>query len=597
MWLIRLSHELGRPVTTAPAVKAYLDQQAKPSQELLLMAGDNAFLAGQYLAAVARYKAALAMPGGGAGPSAAAAKLYHLLIDFRGDAEDAYAIMRQHGQRLRQDVTAQRYDAWFLEEAGRRGDWAAHAQRLVAVFNDKLPLAEERWYYWGELDRLLNAVTRADKDQVGAALSVLSLGPLIRDCPARAARARFLGQYLTFKAAWLEQRSPESGVRSPESGVRSPGSAAASTPDSELGTPNSFAPVAKAGLDYLQVAPTADTLIDILSSFAGGGGGFNLPLWRVLDEPKRQFFVAALEKLPDAERRLLAQWKPEGATGRGQCVLPLCASAAQWADLAARQKYPALFRTEGFAADFDLADPLTPALCQKLSGAFKGVPTRFAARVNALAAAGAGKDFTPLAAHWVNQESWHLDAAEVYRLLKEDLWPAFQRQFGVRSAESGVPGADVTGGTPHSWDKFLPRFGAEYLARTPLGLLDPDATREYLVALWEQAGDAPAEKLALLQPRRRRRARPTSRRSASWRRRCGPRLTRRARQARCARSSPPRRWPCATGPRANTRCWPGSSSPWSGTARPRRRRWARPSSSGLCGAGTSPRCWNSRSRW
>ena len=59
-----------------------------------------------------------------------------LLINYLGDPEAAYLFMREDGGRLRKFGRAKQFDAWFLRKAQERGDWAAMARWLTAIYRD-----------------------------------------------------------------------------------------------------------------------------------------------------------------------------------------------------------------------------------------------------------------------------------------------------------------------------------------------------------------------------------------------------------------------------------------------------------------------------
>jgi tetratricopeptide (TPR) repeat protein len=451
--LLRLGRKLGKPNAAFQGARAHLERNVSPRPELLRLAAENAFHAGQFQTAILRAKAYLQAAPASPEASEVAALLYHTLLDFRNDAEGAYQAVRLQGAKFRQSPAARKLDAWFLEEAARRRDFAAHAERLGLIFSEKLPLEQERWHYWPELDRLLDEAARCGKEVLETGPQLLRLAALIRGNPLRAARARFLAQNLIFKAE------------------------SAGKPETEQAP--SFKAVGDAAMQYVEAAPTAGTLTEVLCVLAGGAPGFNPKEWQVLEHFKRRVFVAALPKLPAAEHKLLAPWRADG-----RAVLPLCAGVGEWAELAG--SCPELFKAPAFARDFEPpGKPDDLAQYKKLSAALKGAPSLYAAKVNALAAA---PDLPACARHLAEKEAWHLEFSEVYRLLSSEVWPAIR---DLPRAEKDKLPADY-------WDKFLAAFGAEHVARSPVALFDAEAVRDYLLAAWRRTGDAPQEKAAFL---------------------------------------------------------------------------------------------------
>tara|TARA_B110000879_G_scaffold116820_1_gene155434 strand:- start:62929 stop:70332 length:7404 start_codon:yes stop_codon:yes gene_type:complete len=122
-------------------VKPWLTANPSNSQKLLFQAGQAADFAGKWPEAVSFYRKLLkeksldARIGGVAVDS-----VYRLLINSMNEPESAYLLMREDGDRLRSYGRAKQYDSWYMEQALKRNDLIAIANRLSAVYNTSDPV-------------------------------------------------------------------------------------------------------------------------------------------------------------------------------------------------------------------------------------------------------------------------------------------------------------------------------------------------------------------------------------------------------------------------------------------------------------------------
>jgi len=122
-------------------VKPWLTANPSNSQKLLFQAGQAADFAGKWPEAVSFYRKLLkeksldARMGGVAVDS-----VYRLLINSMNEPESAYLLMREDGDRLRSYGRAKQYDSWYMEQALKRNDLIAIANRLSAVYNTSDPV-------------------------------------------------------------------------------------------------------------------------------------------------------------------------------------------------------------------------------------------------------------------------------------------------------------------------------------------------------------------------------------------------------------------------------------------------------------------------
>ncbi|KKL51914.1 hypothetical protein LCGC14_2290730 [marine sediment metagenome] len=281
--LLALGKKLGRPYTASLAVKGYLSHRATPSAALLLAAAENALWVGDYRAAAARYKSFLRANGSGALAGDTAGVLYSILIDLLGDSDDAYRFMTQYGANLRTTPPARRFDGWYVRQARSRADHANMARMLALIFAQKMPIEQERLFFWEHLDWLLAEISRAAPDQYAALPHARKLAGLIRNSKRRTILANLYVANLAFKAGSAGK------------------DAAALTKD--------FAQVTKAAQAYFNAFPSAQTLQDIVYTFAGGAGVFSESTWAVQREAKGALFVGAFGRLGDADRRKVLSWQ------------------------------------------------------------------------------------------------------------------------------------------------------------------------------------------------------------------------------------------------------------------------------------------------
>jgi hypothetical protein len=111
--LVNAARDLGRPYAANIAIKTWLARTPNPSPAAMLAAAENAALSGDLKTAASRYKLYLAAAPADETRSRAAARLFALLIDDLGNADDAYTFMTRQGADLRQSAEARKYDLWF----------------------------------------------------------------------------------------------------------------------------------------------------------------------------------------------------------------------------------------------------------------------------------------------------------------------------------------------------------------------------------------------------------------------------------------------------------------------------------------------------
>ena len=410
---LQQAKDLSRPYTAAVAAKAYFAQNLSVPAPLLRAAAENAALAGDFRTAASRYKQFLRVAPASVETSEAAAQLYQIQVDFLGATDDAYRFMDELGDNLRQSVAAKKFDRWFLTTARDRKQPAALARRLALVLADQMPVDLERFYYWEFLDYLISELSVPRSELADALPAYQRISPLLRNSPRVQARFQF---YVALLAAKV---------------------------NSNGGQEKDFAAVGTAARAYLDAAPTGDVFREINTAFANARFADNVANRMIA--LRGEIFFYAFQKFSGPER---ASFMARADVAGG------LASPAQWTDLAVQ--YPAVFRQSPSSANLPFAATNDAALLKKQAEALHGVPGARAALVNTLAAGDAR------GAWLIQQESWHLSAAELYDLF--------------RSLPSEA--------TPRQQLKF----GVEQTSQSPLAFFNTDAARDYITAAW-RTGD------------------------------------------------------------------------------------------------------------
>src|SRR6185369_6184728 len=102
--LLEQARTQNRPLAATAAMKAYLTRHPGTKGDLLLKAAEVAQLAGDYRAAVTRYKSYLEAPAGATEAAHAAAQIDMILIDFLRQDEEAYQFMRSADEQTWQSA-------------------------------------------------------------------------------------------------------------------------------------------------------------------------------------------------------------------------------------------------------------------------------------------------------------------------------------------------------------------------------------------------------------------------------------------------------------------------------------------------------------
>lgn len=427
------ARELGYSYPAAAAVKSFSAMHPTLSPQLQVMTAENALLAGDFRAAVTRYKSYLAAAPADMASSDLVARMLIILIDYLDAEGEAYAFMSAEGAQFRQSENARKFDLWFLDVAQRKGDVLAAAKRLVPLFSEKMPVEQEKFFYWDYLDWAMVTVRRPTETLYPVAPILANILSLLRADNRTLLKYRFYLANLDFKAANAGKAREEAET--------------------------AFVAVLSAAKTCFDASPRAETLQDIEDVFSSG---FQDAEWQFCQKAKREFFTQAFARVPDEDRVALIRWMPGNAT--------YLATPEQWESLCLA--YPAAFARAGLF----IYPRSNPEVFRKQAPFLADVATPYAAVVKALAA---GTDLETCARYLLEKESWYLQINQYYTLVATELWPSFQ---GFTRPETGkLP--------PDYYSKFLAKFGSETLMKSPV-LMDTNAAAAFVMAAWESGDKA-----------------------------------------------------------------------------------------------------------
>lgn len=374
--LLNEGRDLGRPHPVSGIARSFLSRNPNPAPAVLRLAAQNAMLAGDYRLAASRYKQYFRTAPVSADSSQAAAELLLLLTDYTKQVDDAFTANADYGDKYRQSPQVKQYDGWFLERCWERRATGAQAKRLASIFAEKLPLEQERYAYWHHLDRLVERLNSVIADNTDAILPGRAIIPLIREDPVRATRLGFFIDNLAFHAT---RAGKETAVLARE-----------------------FEPVLVAAKAYLDQAPTAASLRDIMAAFGGGPDRADEAVWKTLSDKKQEFFVTyAFSKLPQEEQISFLNWNWWAMPSR-------LATPEQWIVLGS--KHPQAFRqAQGTPRLPWITQTTNAALYKAQAGFLADAPFDAAAVISALAA---GNDVNASVQHLLTQSAWYMSFAD-----------------------------------------------------------------------------------------------------------------------------------------------------------------------------------------
>lgn len=458
MELMDMADDEGRSYAASVAVKGYLSFHVRPDAKLLSKAALTAERAGDYRGAVARYKSLLEISPDNAAAAQDAGRLFTLLIDVLEMPDDAYGLMRRNPGKFRKDPLGTRYDAWFLDQAARRGDQVASAQRIAAAMSQKMPLELERLHYWDHMDRLFSELAAAKQAQFEAISPAKQIVGLIREDPRRKARADFY-------VANLEYFSNSSGK-------------------DEKVLSSQYSAVIDAAKKYFDADKSVRTLKDVYRVLYGGHGQWNPDRVEMHRDQMGRFLEHALAGLSPQQRSAVLNWED-----RDREWVDLMADPATWTRLGAADA--GFYKSAPAAANIPFAFDLgSLAEYQKSTAFLDGVPSYRAAGVNAMAAAAGKKGdaaWDGVVDRLEGRELWHLDFGHPYRLVRSELWPRFKESDAGQGVQDAV------------YNRRFVAFGKKSIAGTPVAMFDKNAVREYVTLAWRTSGEKDPTRKAVIE--------------------------------------------------------------------------------------------------
>ena len=448
--LLEVSGELARDYAATIAIKPYLTRNFDASPRLILAAAHTARRGGDLSAAVSRYKTYLRNADPDATAADAAAHLYRIQLQLR-KGNDAFVSMKEFGDKFRKSPNARKYDRWFLNQAWRRNDHPAVAERLVTIFSERMPLEAERVLVWDDLDRLTRELAHADERMFGAVQSARRLAGLVRNDRHRALRLAFVAENLDYAATYAAK--------------------------DDRGRANDFKAVARAGIAYVKNNPVASTLRDAVFTLGGGARDENdfknhFPrTWSVQRDQRRAFFAEAFGLLKnDEERAAFVDWRHHSVD-----MTPLLASAEQWVELGSAHP-GAIRKAESVDRLPMLFEVDSVELWKKQAAYLDKAPGMDAAAIRALAAGGG--ELAPTVEHLLAKENQRLNGGEFSDAIDKRIAPALARL--ARQNEQDPP--------EHAMDDAMLAVGPKHVAGTSLAILNREMARRYLLAAWRRAG-------------------------------------------------------------------------------------------------------------
>lgn len=438
--LVELGRQTGRTHVVAAILKSYLANRRDVAPALLRQAADMAALAGDIRPAVARYKQYLKVAPTAPDAVDATERLFVLLIDCMGAADDAYRLMGELGPASRASAALKRYDGWYIEQARNRRDIPALAARLAAILSDAMPLEMERVAYWDALGWLMRELSNARPEHFEALPHCRRIAGSIRENEAWRTRFAFLTANLAY---WAGAAGKEASALARD-----------------------FEPVAAAARAYVDALPRGETVREIVRTFGGGWDRYEDSIHWSNREAKTQVFVHAFGKLSDGEREAVfqwtQQWDPNHWAGR---------LASREGNLQILQAHADFFRASPNAWRFPLVTEATNVAVYKAAApAARGVVSPDALIIDAL---GSSDD---LVGCWerVLQGGWFFTEFGDLSRTMNAVWNVFSRF--PRDPAQALP--------DRANERALARFGAGSLVETPVFLFDGELARNYLVAAW-----------------------------------------------------------------------------------------------------------------
>jgi outer membrane protein assembly factor BamD (BamD/ComL family) len=396
--LLKSGIEEGKPTEAIAEARKWLRQNLPKNAMLLFHAGRAAELSGDASEAAALYQQYLKVADPKAETTGQAMIAVHALLrDQLKDVSSAYSANRILGDRLAVNPAARQFDQWFLEEAKRRKDAVAVANRLHALIKAGIPDALRTTFYDSHYRWLLE---QADiyVEQPGA---VVSSDELVAACKQLSAAMTF-NEELALRLDWAVSVRAYNLAKIAEKDVAPPIAEATALLEK-----------------YPRYAMWVQT------GWAGGGNGQYYrgdvaKYWPHEIEAKMAPVVAAAAKLTPLQLADLMQSWGAGYYSHN-VVRPLEVKAV-------RQPYHfsrygnKLTARNGVLIFGNTPDQFTPEWAKSVAPQLTQIADPQASWIRVIAAGGEEKDLNKMIAALIGPEAWRLGPAELDGRYADQLW-------------------------------------------------------------------------------------------------------------------------------------------------------------------------------
>ncbi len=410
--LLESGIEEGKPTQAIAEARKWLRQNLPKNTMLLFQAGRAAELSGDANGAAALYQQYLKEADPKAETTGQAVIAVHALLrDQLKDVSAAYSANKTLGGRLVGNPIARQFDQWFLNEAMRRNDPVAVANRLEALIKAGIPddlriTFYDNYYRWllAQVDGYVehpNAIPVTD-ELVEAYKSL--------------AKAMTFNEELALSLDWAVS-------------VRAYNLARIAEQDATPPIAEAKALLAK----YPRYAQWVQT------SWAGGGNsqyyrGDTGKYWPHETDAKMAPIVAAVPNLTPLEfADLLQSWR--NGYYSDKFVRPLAVKAV--ADYVNANPKSMESRNGVILTDKEW-NQMTPAEANALASNLAGNSNPEASLIRAVAAGGEEKDLNKMIAALIGPEAWRLGAAELDSRYADQLWHYAGRPGGKANRDQKI---------------------------------------------------------------------------------------------------------------------------------------------------------------
>lgn len=459
--LLKAGLEEGKPVLASADAAKWLQQNQPQDAALYYQAARAAELSGDWKGAVALYQQYLKKADlTSAQADEAVYAVYVLLIERLADVNGAYAFGRTDGGRLLVCPRARQFDQWFLDEAVRRDDPTAVAERLHACINAGLPndllvaryssyfrwlLSKYDWYCAHTV-----SVTQDSYDAVKDLTSVMTFDEELK------LRLDWAISVMAYNQAKLGSKAvTKAGKRAPGK-VRGLSSSADKKPSNKQEAGKRAADAKAAAAQVVEekklelgddvTPPIAESaallekypkyVLRVMTGWAGGGNG---PYYR--DDPKKYWPHEAEAKMAPILAALTKLTPAEAAEFLNAAVYGGYVNSPGILELKSVQEYlkanPGLANSRNGVMVLEKEwNKLTPEEAQKLAPSLAPSANPLASLVRAIAAG--GRDYDKVMAALLGPEVWRLGPGELNNQYADSLWHSCGRPGGNQKRDEWI---------------------------------------------------------------------------------------------------------------------------------------------------------------